>query len=680
MIRNPQGPIRTPRSTLGPVHLDIVLLLGIAAIYAVLALQHARASSATFDEVSHLPSGFTYRVLGDYRLNPEHPPFLKALAAWSLDPARVWPLHRPRDLASGGVEDSVAFARISQAWGEGRSDIGAQWRFGRSQLYGTTDATYHASGVPRGGVLPTDRRFEANAFLNDAQELLVRARLASIALGMVLLGLIFSWASALAGRSAAIIATTLAALDPNLIAHGSLVTTDMGLTTFLFGAAFAAWRIMRQPTRLALAGLVLCITLAALSKFSAILLAPILGALGALWIIAPRVETTVIPHDRRSKIRWVLAIAVVSSLTAYGATWAAYGFRFHAVAAADERLPDATARGDFHRMLVAERILRQSDTVSLGWTNHLLMGAYRHQLLPEALLRGVAFARMMAVRRQSYFMGQTSTRGSPLFFPASFLAKTPDVTLVAIGLALLLACWRRSLHWFDVACLMIPPAFILGSAMGSSLNLGYRHILPALPFLLVLTSGLAFEWQRWDRRKRVALAMVTLPVAIISTQTVRSEGTLHPVTPHFLAYFNWMSGGPDQGHQRFVDSNLDWGQGLPALHDWLTVHGETRPIHLCYFGMADPRAHGIAYHPLPDCAGPGESPATPWIPAVSGRPVTIPDLEEGQVVAVSATTLVGLYRSPDQHATLQTFLRRRTTPIGTAGYAIHLFRVTDASP
>lgn len=659
---------------------DGILLCGITTIYVLLALFHARASSATFDEVSHLPSGFTYHVLDDRRLNPEHPPFLKSLAAWPLAAEDVWPLARHHDPSSGVIDDSVAFAQIGRAWAEGRSDISAQWRFGRLQLFGVTDATYRRAGVPLGAALPTDRVLTDDAFLNDAPRLLRTARLPSIALGVLLLALIFAWAHALAGRPGALFATTLAALDPNLIAHGSLVTTDMGVTTFLFGAIFAAWHVMRRPTPVAIAGLVAGVVLAASSKFSAILIIPILGSVGALWIVASPGAAAIPTRGRGHRVRVVLMIAALSTIATYGATWAAYGFRFHAVATTEERLPDPQALEDFRRLLITERAFQQADTVDLGWKNRALLSAYQHRLLPESMIRGVAFARMMAVKRTSYFMGETSTTGSVWFFPASLLTKTPDATLVAIILAVIVMLWRRPIPWLDFACLALPPVWIIGSAMGSSLNLGYRHILPALPFLVTLTALLCAPWRARPRRTRSTLALIALPIIILSTQSVRSEGTLRPIAPHFLAYVNWISGGPDQGHRRFVDSNLDWGQALPALRDWLTSHGEVRPVQLCYFGTADPRAYGIAYHSLPGCGGLDAAPPTSWIPAIPGRPVTVHGLEVGQVVAVSATSLVGLYRSPEQRAALQEFLARRTTPVGTAGFAIHLFRVTDATP
>jgi hypothetical protein len=41
------------------------------------------------------------------------------------------------------------------------------------------------------------------------------------------------------------------------------------------------------------------------------------------------------------------------------------------------------------------------------------------------------------------------------------------------------------------------------------------------------------------------------------------------IFPHFLAYFNELVGGPNNGYLYVVDSNLDWGQDLKRLNAWI---------------------------------------------------------------------------------------------------------------
>jgi hypothetical protein len=57
--------------------------------------------------------------------------------------------------------------------------------------------------------------------------------------------------------------------------------------------------------------------------------------------------------------------------------------------------------------------------------------------------------------------------------------------------------------------------------------------------------------------------------------------------PSYLAYFNEIAGGPDGGWQYVTDSNIDWGQDLKRLAQFVEERGITE-IHLDYFGSADP--------------------------------------------------------------------------------------------
>lgn len=59
------------------------------------------------------------------------------------------------------------------------------------------------------------------------------------------------------------------------------------------------------------------------------------------------------------------------------------------------------------------------------------------------------------------------------------------------------------------------------------------------------------------------------------------------VYPHSLAYFNQSAGGPINGHQHLIHSNLDWGQDLWLVQDWMESEGisptsvRLRPGHAC---------------------------------------------------------------------------------------------------
>jgi len=76
--------------------------------------------------------------------------------------------------------------------------------------------------------------------------MLATARIANLLLGALLVLLVGVWAGRLWGASAGIVAIALAALEPNLVAHSSLVTTDAAVTLFVFATLYLLWEHVRS--------------------------------------------------------------------------------------------------------------------------------------------------------------------------------------------------------------------------------------------------------------------------------------------------------------------------------------------------------------------------------------------------------------------------------------------------
>ena len=163
------------------------------------AVSAARAASITFDEGPHLAVGYATLRTGDLRLQPVHihPPLANMLAAAPL-------------LLNPDLPDP-------------RSIPG--WEI--SSLSAVTDAVVWQYPHPA--------------------RLALAGRLPVILLTLLTGALVCRWAVDLGGKKAGLLALALCALDPNLIAHGSLVTTDMavtafGLLTFFLLGRYRRWR------------------------------------------------------------------------------------------------------------------------------------------------------------------------------------------------------------------------------------------------------------------------------------------------------------------------------------------------------------------------------------------------------------------------------------------------------
>jgi len=587
--RNAEAP-----PTVAPVTVVGGVFLAIA-LYAGLGAANLTGQSATFDEVIHLPPGYASLVLRDHRMNPDHPPLVRRIAALPL------------------LFLDVRIDPEDHAWATARP-----WEWGKRFLF----------------------RW------NDARRLLFWGRLPIIALGAVLAVSVFFWTWRLHGLPAAAIALFLFVLGPDMLAHGQIVTNDLGISLFIFLAVMAFERLTAKvtATSLLLAGLALGGALA--TKFSGVGLVPILGGLGLAVALAPAPLVVALgrgrPREvatRTGRLAVLGALLVAMGALALVVVWAAFGFR-------SPLAVDAAGNANFDWSTVQPENALAAQTVSL----------LRGTLLPEAWVWGFLHFLAHSQSRPAFLLGEYSETGWWYYFPVTFALKTPIPLLILVAAAVVLLLKHRPgwvaggrSAWF----VWLPVALFLAITMTRKINIGHRHLLPIYPFLFVAAGHAAAGLARLGGERGSALRRMVLG-SLLAWYAV---GTLR-VHPHFLAYFNELGGGPANGYRRLVDSNLDWGQDLPALRDWMERAGVAR-LKLLYFGTADPGYYGVRCDRLP-----GYQPPPPSS--------LVRDVQPGDVVAVSATHLQGLYLDPEVLPLVERL--RRATPLANVGYSIFVYR------
>lgn len=245
----------------------------------------------------------------------------------------------------------------------------------------------------------------------------------------------------------------------------------------------------------------------------------------------------------------------------------------------------------------------------------------------------------------AYLNGEISRTGWFHYFLVAMALKLPLGLLIAAGVASLGRPQSRDRRAFF---LVVPPLVFLALASYSRVNVGVRAVLPCVPFLYLLAAGLATPGRL--RTFRLVLLGGCLVWSIFAAQ--RSS-------PRELTYFNELV-EPGQGSSYLADSNLDWGQGLPALKEWMDAN-EVEVVYLGYFGTDRPESHGIRFQRLPGYGHVGPF-ADEAIPASAPR----------HVVAVSTNHLLGLFLDdPETYRWL-----RSRTPISVGGGCIHVFDLT----
>jgi hypothetical protein len=435
----------------------------------------------------------------------------------------------------------------------------------------------------------------------NGPSIVARTRLPIIGLTLLLAVTVYAWTRELFGPIPALLALTLLSFDPNILAHGNLTTNDIGVTCFATLALYTFWRWMSRPTaaRAVIAGLTL--GLAQVSKFSAVYLIPAL----IIILVTDRMGKSTTAASRlhlKPTLRYLIIIAVA----AYCAIWLAYGFNV------------GTLKG--------------------------------YPFPAREYLTGLQAAKsLVAGGKDSFLWGAWSPTGWWYYFPVAFAVKTPIPTLILIGASCVFV-YRRGTGRSTLP-LVIPVVIYFALSLASPFNIGYRHLLPILPCLFIFTSQLALvDWKTSRPGSTIVAAMV---IWLIIASLL--------IFPRYLTFFNEIAGGPDNGYKILVDSNLDWGQELIGLREYMTQ--ENIPsVKLSYHGTADPMAYGVVYEPLPSY------PYNQWTSD------TVPDIllnPPRGVYAISVNNLQGLrFKNHDLYATF-----RERKPDAIVGHSIFIYRI-----
>ncbi len=355
-----------------------LLLLGVGSFMALSFLSGLQESS-TADEPQHITSGYAYWKTGRYIFDPIHPPLIRLLAS---SPLLTLPLYFP-DRPPAWVSD--------------------------------------------------DPNLFCYSFLNqntlNSQTLLNASRWVMVLLGGLLGFWVWSWAKESIGIQGANASLMAFAFCPPLLAYSHYVTTDFGVTVFSFGALYAGWRFCKQPSfwRALLAGLGAGASVA--SKFTALILLPLLMALVCIeWAVSRE-------SWQALKKRHLVLFAVLFVL------------------------------GSVFVVALVYRIDQWSSLVT-G-------------------LRALHFH--LSHGTQCFFYGQYTDQGGwPWFLPMVFLLKTPLAFLLAAGVGVLV--WGKlspSLKRFVFIWLLFPCLLTVIVCIFSKSQFGIRRILLVYPLLCV---------------------------------------------------------------------------------------------------------------------------------------------------------------------------------------------------
>ncbi|HEX6100618.1 MAG TPA: hypothetical protein VF432_30155 [Thermoanaerobaculia bacterium] len=368
-------------------------------LVAVVAIVHTwTVFSQTVDEPAHVAAGAEWWG-GTYALDPQHPPLARIFVA-------IGPLLR------GGQYQPAPHWVIS----------------GNAILYGAGD--YLAT--------------------------LASARAGTLLFFLLGCWVVFAWARRLYGDTTALVALAFFALQPAVLAHAGLATTDMAAGATLAAAMYAA--AFGAPV---VAGLAIAAAIA--SKFSAIAFLPAV-VVAAWW---QRREATCHPERRARDLGGRGAMDV----------------------------PGAPPT-EIPRYAREDRWVRDVG-VAAGVAILAILLVYRFDV--AALLRGLQDLRAHnAAGHPSYLFGEVRRGGWWYYFPIALFLKTALPALFAFAMGV-----RKR-----TAPLVAAFAILLGVAMLSRISIGIRHVLPLYPLMAIIAA-----YGVMQLRRPLAIAVIVAQVA-----------------------------------------------------------------------------------------------------------------------------------------------------------------------
>lgn len=583
-----------------------------------------------------------------------------------IQTASLWSL---RSVAVALVAAYILLTCLSAIWASPTYDelyfIGAgihQWLTGRTDAYAVNPPLVRLLGALPVMMLGSNTDFgyvhltvasrpelffgSRLAELNPGQvgRLVFAARLAAIAISATGACVVLLWAKQLYGHTAGVVACMLWCISPMMLAHGSLITADVGAATFGVMAFYALriWLLYRDWGATCAVGIIAGLAIS--SKMTWLPIIPLCFL--AIWGVCRFVDRDPTRRLRR-EILQITLIACTILLTVN---------MFYAF--------DRSFRPLGSIQFISSTLAPMSDQPSDApnrftgtWIGMIPMP------LPQCLLQGIDSQKSDFESddySDSYLMGNWKRGGWWYYYVIGLLIKSPLPMLI-----LLVGAIARSMSssnsarvklgegdttapwpmWLEHLLLLLPAVglFALVSAE-TGFNRHLRYVLPAYPFVFIFVSQVA-------NVRRPGLKRLVKVLLILQAVSVLWHG------PHWLSYFNEAAGGPKRGGEWMLDSNVDWGQDFYYLRDWQSRHPEARPFKLGAYASCNPQLLGVV------------SDGTP-------TDVELQELRPGWY-AVSVNFLNGhglAVQAPEAYAKLKVL-----TPTDWAGYSICIYNISGSS-
>jgi len=373
------------------------------------------------------------------------------------------------------------------------------------------------------------------------------ARMVTIFFSCLTAYLVFHWARSLYGFVPALCSLILYVLDPNIIAHSQLVTTDIYTTSTLVFAFYTLWKFAHERnTRNGLLCL-FALGLSQLAKYTAIVLFPLFLGTLLVYDLSLRnksvqaregINHLIFRYVKYAVFAITASILIINLGFLFNHTFTVFGeYKFRS--------------GLFQKLQTNLPALRSLPVPA-----------------PYPYLDGLDYMSDVEKRGAGagniYLLGQVRTGlGFPGYYVIASILKVPIPTQIIMLLALFFYFTRKGFsadflkNEMFLAVTVI--FYVIYFNFFFKTQVGIRYYLPVFPFLYIFSGSLFAGWEWFSITKKISslALLVYLFISVLSYH------------PYYLSYFNEIVWNRMHAYKYLADSNVDWGQDRNELDEYL---------------------------------------------------------------------------------------------------------------
>lgn len=378
-------------------------------------------------------------------------------------------------------------------------------------------------------------------------------RMVTILLGSILILSVYIVGTKKLSPNTGLVAAFLLAFHPSILAHSHYVTSDTGVTLFVFLAVVSLLKVLSRPSLLRILLFAGASGYAVGTKITSLVFIPAMAIVSLWQIKGRRTWQWIVKHWGKM---------ATGSLCFFLLLWATFLFRSDVVI---KPRPDETRVSSRLAQMARERDMPWLGD-SIGWleTTPLPLGGF------------------LAIVKNTVIRSLTLGGERPAWHTilSVLAAKTPLPLLILFVFGIVLMSRQTEAKKQYIALCAIAVFLMIAFAILGGVSPMVRYVLPLFPFaVLVGASVIMIARARW------ATILIAFLLLWYAWGSIRAY-------PHFISYANEFAGTGGKRYEKLRDSNLDWGQALPDLARYVRQKSFGK-INFSYFGRDDAGAYGL---------------------------------------------------------------------------------------